>query len=207
MVQTSSSPLLAAALQREIDKRGLQKITAAAKIVGVGKRDLRMVLTQQRKPNKRTFEKYARFLKMTTSAIEAMVEAAPGGGNRERVFFSDEVDTAVRVIQDIAVSAVVGRIRPDLVRELSKLDASAQEQVFAFVESLAVQTPPPVSAPVKQKQAKTKPSPAKKKPRANKTGAHVITSQRLADLSARRKRLRDAAQPRTSPRKLPTPKS
>jgi hypothetical protein len=189
MTPTPSSPLLAKALERELQKRRISKITAAARVVGVGKRDLRLVLTQKRRPNKRTFDKYAKFLGLSTDAVEAMVDATPSGPPREQIFFSDEVDTAIRAIQDAAVSAVVGKIRPDLIRELSKLPPAVQDQVYLFVESFAAN---PHAPAVRKAQGKS--SPQKSSPKA--------------DLSAQRKKLQTAtkAAPKTAPKSALKPR-
>ena len=213
MTPTPSSPLLAKALERELQKRRISKITAAARVVGVGKRDLRLVLTQKRRPNKRTFDKYAKFLGLSTDAVEAMVDATPSGPPREQIFFSDEVDTAIRAIQDAAVSAVVGKIRPDLIRELSKLPPADQDQVYLFVESFAANPHAPAARKTQGKsslqKSSSKTAPASRPP--------AITTKRLADLSAQRKKLQTAAKaapkqtaakaaPKTAPKNAPKPR-
>lgn len=148
--------LLPEALQREMAKRGLTKITSTARIIGVGKRDLRRVLGRQRRPNKRTFAKYAKFLNMSTDAIEALVEGeSPAKGS---FIYSDEVDAALRAIQDAAVQKVVGAIRPDLVRALSALSPPDQSLALTFVNRLTARAAAAPKEPVKLKpQAPSKP--------------------------------------------------
>lgn len=127
-------PLLAEAIGQEMSQRGLSQITETSRVIGVGKRDLRKVLKGERRPNQRTWIKYARFLGVSVEAVHTMVE---NQAEREAgIYFSDEVDMAVRAIQDAAIQRVVGQIRPDLISLLARMHPTRQVSVLTFAQGL-----------------------------------------------------------------------
>jgi len=70
----TAKSLLAAALQRRIDEAGLASHSAAAEQIGITPASLRAVLKQGRRPNRRTFPAYARFLGIDETAVRDLVD-------------------------------------------------------------------------------------------------------------------------------------